>query len=111
MHDGGRAAAVAPLHNLPTRKSRFLTFLPESCARILLEHIKVFVVPSSACTYRAVRYRKARLLRPREFARGYSPDAKTIEDGATAHLDRIGLKFNSIHNRTDDGGFPTRAWR
>ena len=42
---------------------------------------------------------------------GYSPDAKTIEDGATAHLDRIGLKFNSIHNRTDDGGFPTREWR
>ena len=41
---------------------------------------------------------------------GYPPDAKIIKDGATAHLDSIGLKFNSIRNRTDKGGFPTREW-
>lgn len=33
-------------------KVGFLTFLPESYARILLEHIRIAVVPSSACTYR-----------------------------------------------------------
>ena len=41
---------------------------------------------------------------------GHPPDAKIIKDGATAHLDSIGLKVNSIHNRTDEGGFPTREW-
>ena len=39
---------------------------------------------------------------------GYPPDAKIIKEGATAHLDSIGLKLNSIHNRADEGGFPTR---
>ena len=30
----------------------FLTFLPESCALILLQQIRIFVVPASAFTYR-----------------------------------------------------------
>jgi hypothetical protein len=53
-HDGGRAAAVALLYELPTvpGKVMFLTFLPESCALILLQQIRIFVVPASAFTYR-----------------------------------------------------------
>jgi hypothetical protein len=33
-------------------KVMFSTFLPESCGRILLEQIRIFVIPASACTYR-----------------------------------------------------------
>ena len=126
MEDHVTEGALQPSHfytsYLPG-KVMFLTFLPESCARILLERMQTFVVPASACTYRLA----ARAFETLDFDKrkeqegqnygnvilreGYPPNAKVIQDGATAHLDRIGLKFNSIHNRTDDGGFPTREWR
>ena len=136
--DGASSALSAPPTGESTNETTFtvgegdrraaltagvLTFLPESCARILLEQIKTLVVPASACTYRLA----ARVFETLEFDKrkeqegqnygnvilreGYPPNAKVIQDGAMAHLDRIGLKFNSIHNRTDDGGFPTREWR
>ena len=118
--------ALQPSHIYTTyqpAKVGFLTFLPESCARILIEDLGPLVVASKGCTYRltarsfeTVDFDKRSEKEGQNYGHvvlreGYPPDAKTIKEGATAHLDSMGLKFNSIHNRTDEGGFPTREWR
>ena len=118
--------ALQPSHiytNYQPAKVGFLTFLPESCARILIEDLGPLVVASKGCTYRltarsfeTVDFDKRSEKEGQNYGHvvlreGYPPDAKTIKEGATAHLDSMGLKFNSIHNRTDEGGFPTREWR
>lgn len=100
----------------------FLTGLPETLANLLIPK-EAFVVVTDIGAYRLkpVLYTQKDFIKRSEqegvnyghliLPPGFAASEDVIKAGATAHLDSMGYKFNSLNVRLDEGGFPTREWR